>query len=87
MSERLKVILGAVNTYLVLAGVVITIVASEVTPLLDNETAAIAARVVATALGWIGAATAIIRRSTEVPVHERGILPAGARGFDMTGHG
>ena len=87
MSERLKVILGAANTYLVLAGVVITIVASEVTPLLDNETAAIAARVVATALGWIGAATAIIRRSTEVPIHERGILPSGARGFDMTGHG
>lgn len=87
MSERLKVILGAVNTYLVLAGIVITIVASEVAPLLDNETAAVAARVVATALGWIGAATAIIRRSTEVPLHERGVLPAGSRGFDMRGNG
>jgi hypothetical protein len=75
MGERLKVILGAVNTYLVLAGVVITIVAGEVTPLLDNETAEVAARLVATALAWLGAATAIIRRSTEVPIDERGVLP------------
>jgi len=75
MSERLKVILAATNTYLALAAVVITIVASEVAPLLDNDTAAVVAQVVATALGWIGAATAIIRRSTPVPMHERGILP------------
>lgn len=75
MGERLKVILGAVNTYLVLAGVFVTIVAGEVTPLLDNDTAEVVTRLAATVLAWLGAATAIIRRSTEVPVHERGILP------------
>jgi hypothetical protein len=75
MGERLKVILTQVNTYLVLAGVVITIVASELTPLLDSDRAAVVTQVVATALGWLGAAGAIIRRSTEVPAEQRGILP------------
>ena len=85
MGERLKVILTQVNTYLVLAGVFVTIVAGEVTPLLDNEKAEVVARVVATALGWIGAATAIIRRSTEVPLSERGVLPSGNTYIDARG--
>jgi hypothetical protein len=72
--DKLKVILAQVNTYLVLAGVLVTIVASEVAPLLDDDTAAVVAQGVATLLAWIGAATAIIRRSTEVPMSARGVL-------------
>jgi hypothetical protein len=74
MGEYLRVILAQVNTWLVLAGMFVTIVASEVAPLLDDETAAIVAQVAATVVAWIGAAIAIIRRSTEVPASARGVL-------------
>lgn len=75
MKDRLRVVLTQVNTYLVLLSVFVTIVAAEVAPLLNGEFAEMFAQWAATVLAWLGAASAIIRRSTEVPLSERGILP------------
>lgn len=75
MKDRLKVVLTQVNTYLVLLSVLVTIVAAEVAPLLDDDRAAFLTQWTATVLAWLGAASAIIRRSTEVPPSARGIFP------------
>lgn len=63
---RLKVILTAAVTYLVLAATVLTIV---------SESLPAAPGTIAKVLAWLGTAVLIIRRVTPVLPDERGVLP------------
>lgn len=75
LVERIKVVAGAAVTWLVAASVMITIFSEEIGGLLNNDTAAAFASWATTAVGWLGAAVAIIRRVTPVLPEERGVLP------------
>lgn len=75
LIERVKVVAGAAVTWLVAASIVITIFSEEIGGLLTDDTAALVASWATTAVGWLGAAVAIIRRVTPVLPEERGILP------------
>lgn len=71
---KIKVIVGAAPTYLVVAAAVVPIVAEEVGNVLPAGAGAVVAQVAITLTGVLGAAIAIIRRVTPVLPSQRGIL-------------
>ena len=73
--ERIKTLANAANTYLVLAGLVVAIVTEEVAEELPSSTAETVVKVGGKVVGWLGAAIAIVRRSTVVIEEQRGLLP------------
>lgn len=72
---RIKTVARAWPTWVTAAAAVATIVADEVAKVAGAESpaAVVAVRVAA----WLGAAVAIIRRSTPVRREARGVLPTG----------
>lgn len=81
---RIKVVLTAAVTWLVLASTIVTILSEEIATVLPagaaTDVGAVALKVVAV----LGAAVTIIRRVTPVLPDERGLLPT-VKG-DETGH-
>lgn len=72
--RRAIVVLGAVNTYLIAAGMGLQIAANEIAeaaPEGSQTAGAWAVRV----LAWLATAVAVIRRVTEVAKYEQGLLP------------
>ena len=72
---RLRTLGTAANTYLVLAGLVVGIVTEEVAEELPSSTAEAVVKIGGKIVGWLGAAVAIVRRSTVVIEQQRGLLP------------
>lgn len=66
LSERLKVLLSAAPTYLIIISGVLTALAEELPD---------APRWIVTVAAWLATAVLIIRRVTPVPPAERGLLP------------
>lgn len=78
LLARIRVILTAAPTWLVLAALTVPIVTEEVAKVLPTSWAEQVVTVGGYVVGWLGAAIAIIRRVTAVLPSERGILPPGA---------
>lgn len=74
LIERAKVVATTAVTYLTAVAVLITAAHEEIAGLLPEGTAEDVAGYVVIALGWIGAAIAIIRRVTPVDPANRGLL-------------
>lgn len=73
--ERVKVVLSAAVTWIVLASSIVTIFAEEIAKVAAEGTAATVTRVAVRVVSILGAAVAIIRRVTPVLPEERGVLP------------
>lgn len=71
---RIKVILNAAVTYLVAAGIILTIVLEELDPF-AGDVPAFVFRTLTAAATIAGVAATIIRRVTPVLPDDRGILP------------
>ena len=74
LIDRVAVVAKAVPTYLVAAAIIVPIIAEEVAEELSGDTATKVVRIGAKVAGWLGAAVAIIRRSTPVIHSQRGLL-------------
>lgn len=72
---RIKTLAAAANTWLVAGGIVVGIIAEEIADELSGDTAADVVRIGGKIVGWLGAAAAIVRRSTTVIESQRGLLP------------
>lgn len=74
LIRRALVVLGAVNTYLIAAGMGLTIAAQEIGDVAPEGWQAAAAWLLR-GVAWVGTAVAVIRRVTEVAKAEQGLLP------------
>jgi hypothetical protein len=72
--NRISVLLGAVNTWLVTLAAILTIVIGEIGQLAFIPEPAV--QILGTALAVLLVAAAIVRRSTEVLPEARGLTPA-----------
>jgi hypothetical protein len=72
---RVKVVLSAAVTWLVVASSVVTVFADEIAPIIPAPWSERASAIAVTVLGVLAAAIAIIRRVSPVLPDERGILP------------
>lgn len=79
LLDRLRIIATAAPTWLTAASTVLLIIHSEIAGLLPAGVAERLGSIVLVAVAWLGAAVAIIRRVTPVPVEQRGVLPARRR--------
>ena len=78
MLEKLRTMLKAANTWLVLAGATLAVVVDELAPVADLHPAlAWAVRAAGVAIVGLGVASRVLSRSTEVPVPLRGLRPTG----------
>lgn len=71
---RLRVLLGAVPTYLAAAGVIVAILADEIGKLAPGGWQDNAVQILGVLAGIIAAATAIVRRVMPVAPNQRGLL-------------
>lgn len=71
---RIKVLATAVNTWLVAAALIAPIIISEVAQELPSDKAEAFTKWGGKVVAWIGAAIAIVRRSTPVIKSQRGLL-------------
>lgn len=71
---RLAVLAKAVPTYLVAASIVVSIATNEIADQLDGDAKKAVVQIGGKAVAWIGAAIAIVRRSTPVIKAQRGLL-------------
>lgn len=73
--KRVMVVITAVNTYLVAGALIVSIITEEVAEELPSSTAEAVVKIGGKVVGWLGAAIAILRRSTPVILSQRGLLP------------
>jgi hypothetical protein len=73
-TDRVVVVAKAVPTYLVAASLVASIATEEIAEELSGDAAQNVVRVGGKVVAWLGAAIAIIRRSTPVIKSQRGLL-------------
>lgn len=74
LFAKLRVVLAALPTWLAAASAVLTVLGTEVVPLLPGGWAVQAAGWVAVALAWLSAAAAVVARVTTVLPDQRGVL-------------
>lgn len=72
MIERAKVVLGELNTYLVAAVAVLTVLAGELDKIAGVPSVVV--KTVATAISVLGGAVLIIRRVTPVAKDQQGLI-------------
>jgi len=72
---RIKVLLTAAVTWLIVASTIVTIMSEEIAAVLPDGAATTVGAVALKIVSIIGAAVAIIRRVTPVLPEERGLLP------------
>lgn len=72
--QRVVIVAKAVPTYLVAASLIVSVATQEISEELDGETATNVVRIGGKIVAWLGAAIAIIRRSTPVIKSQRGLL-------------
>ncbi len=72
--KRVAIVAKAVPTYLVAAALVVSIATQEISEELDGDAKQQVVRIGGKVAAWLGAAVAIIRRSTPVIKAQRGLL-------------
>jgi hypothetical protein len=72
MIERAKVVLGELNTYLVAAVAVLTVLAGELDKIAGVPSVVV--KTIATAISVLGGAVLIIRRVTPVAKEQQGLI-------------
>lgn len=72
--QRIAVVAKAVPTYLVAGALVVSIATQEISEELSGDAAENVVRIGGKLAAWLGAAVAIIRRSTPVIKAQRGLL-------------
>lgn len=74
LIQRAVIVAKAVPTYLVAASLVVSVATQEISEELTGDAAQNVVRIGGKIVAWLGAAIAIIRRSTPVIKAQRGLL-------------
>lgn len=76
LPRRVRVVITALPSYLAIASAILTLLATQLVPLLPDHIGAQLMAYIVIGLGWISGIVATIRRLAPVPTDHRGLLPA-----------